>query len=183
MLVTSINGWIIIHQFSTGSLTSFNRSWVSFTNGFGNLSGNYWFGNEKVYQLTKITPYRIRVEVQSNDTRKWYSAEYASFSLGSNTTFYKLVVSSYVGGDAGESFMTGTTGMTANARAFTTYDADHDGWGSNCCATVNGGGWWFNACGLSTLTVFGGNSYWGPLKTLSLAPTYNVRDSRMMIKL
>jgi hypothetical protein len=34
-----------------------------------------------------------------------------------------------------------------NGKQFSTYDADHDTWGSGNCALDRNAGWWYGACG------------------------------------
>ena len=181
--VLSINNWIIIHQKFGMGVTNFNRSWGEYAGGFGDLCGGFWYGNEKVHQLTKTGTWILRVEVQVNYTGKWYSAEYKSFQIGSNSSFYKLNMSipSY-SGDAGESFKAVPSYGISFGMNFTTYDADHDLSPKNC-ALVTGGGWWHKSCSFSTLTAYGcGVPYWYSLYPLGLSPNYKVKDSRMMIK-
>ena len=47
---------------------SFNRSWAEFRDGFNDSSGNFWIGNEKLYQATSVQdPPRRRLRVQFTD--------------------------------------------------------------------------------------------------------------------
>src|SRR5688572_20357910 len=97
-----IHGWLIIQKNGVGSI--FNRSWVDYRNGFGDPAGKYfWFGNKKLYQLLSSGNWKLRVEVQSSDTRKWYSAEYESFRLSDEVSKYTINVAGYTG-DAGDAF-------------------------------------------------------------------------------
>ena len=124
----SIHGWILIQQsLSTGHAT-FNRSWDDYRNGFGQYNDNYWLGNEKVYQLTTSSSiWKLRVEVQSKDTGKWYSAEYAHFRLSNESTKYVLEVSGY-SGDAGKrnAFASPTSSWNVVGMKFSTIDSDND---------------------------------------------------------
>ena len=36
-------------------MLSFAQNWEQYKNGFGQLAGEFWFGNENVYGLTKPT--------------------------------------------------------------------------------------------------------------------------------
>src|SRR6218665_1531393 len=64
----TVNNWtILMHRFD-GSL-NFNRSWVEYRNGFGDIgSGEFWLGNEKIHRLTsRIGVVRtLRIEVFKN---------------------------------------------------------------------------------------------------------------------
>ena len=195
--VLSIYNWIIIQQRIDGSV-SFNRGWTYYVNGFGNLN-NIWLGLEKVYQLTKAQPYKLRIEVQATSNGKWFSTEYSSFYLDSSSNFYAIHVSGY-SGDAGDGFnppstFAPATGVT-NGMKFTTSDKDNDNactmlFGScltntNCASqTYGGGGGWYNGCGHFNLNDPYGSTYfyWHPLTDMNLASAYQLQSSRMMIKL
>ena len=58
-----VNGWIITQQ-RVYLNVSFNVNWYNYTNGFGSLDGDYWMGNELVYQLISSgVPYKLRMEM------------------------------------------------------------------------------------------------------------------------
>jgi len=134
----------------------FNRPWIDYRNGFGDPAGKYfWFGNEKIYQLMTTGNWKLRVEVQSNDTGAWYSAEYESFRLSNEADKYALNVSGYTG-DAGDAYNVATLyEWMANGMNFTTFDRDNDEYPTGNCATTQGGGWYMK-CGTSSLNSFRG---------------------------
>jgi len=177
----SISGWIIIHQCNPISNISFNRTWSEYRDGFGNVSLNYWFGNEKIHQLTTASTWKLRVEVQSYDTRKWYSAEFDTFRVADEANLYKLNVAGYLG-DGGDAFnVVPDPNWITNGMNFSTYDNDNDRNSVNCALT--NGGWWLNICGTSNLApVPGGYGRWGTLKSMSLAQSFNLYSSRTMIR-
>lgn len=177
-----IHGWLIVQKHVLDNSTIFNRSWIDYRNGFGDPAGiHYWFGNENLYQLISTGNWKLRIEVQSTATKKWYSAEYASFRLSNETTSYVLSVSGYTG-DAGDAFnFAAFPRHVTNGMKFTTIDRDNDfaSWGN--CAIV--GGWWFNDCGTSCLNAIKTSlNIWGTLAPNRSAPLYFVSSSRMMIK-
>jgi len=48
---------------------SFNRSWAEFKNGFCDSSGNFWIGNDRLHDATKIqNPTRRQLRVVLTDT-------------------------------------------------------------------------------------------------------------------
>ena len=83
---------IVIHY-------SFNRLWLEYMSGFGNLYGEFWLGNEMLNKLTSSKKYKLRVDIWDWDGQKFY-AEYNTFKVGSAADKYRLHVRGY-GGNAG----------------------------------------------------------------------------------
>ena len=139
-LVTSVNNWLVIQQRIDGS-TVFSRTWQDYRNGFGTYNLNFWFGLEKIYQLTESNPYRLRLEFQLlNGT--WLSAEYDTFYLDGETANYVLHVDGY-SGDSGDVLNAPDPVKVHNGMKFITLDRDN----SFCVlAFGGGGGFWLNAC-------------------------------------
>jgi len=100
--VTSVFGWIIIHQ-RLGYTSDWNLPWSDYKAGFGSIDADFWLGLERVHLLTSSQPYRLRAEMEGRSTGLWYSAEYWSFEIGDELNDnYRLHVSGY-SGDAGDS--------------------------------------------------------------------------------
>ena len=56
----------------------FFRNWTYYKHGFGDLDGEFWLGNDNIYQLTKSGDMKLRIEVEAhNGSTAW--AEYDSF--------------------------------------------------------------------------------------------------------
>ena len=83
---------LLIQQNVDGS-NFFNRSWAEFKVGFNDTSGNYWFGNDLLSQLTMNGRYKLRFDLQGRG-RGWYYAEYTTFRVMSELNNYKLQVAS-----------------------------------------------------------------------------------------
>jgi len=106
--------------------------------GFGDVGVNksFWLGLEPLHQLTSSGGYtRMRVEMYANNGA-WYSAEYDQFSVGNQSTEYRLSVSGY-SGDAGDQL------LPNNGATFSTYDSGMH----NSTAMMMQGGWWYPAFG------------------------------------
>ena len=73
-----------------------------YKNGYGVYNSNFWLGLEKMHQMTNAG-YKFRMEVLSTDGL-WFSAEYDSFSLASETNQYTLSIAGY-SGDTGDIFL------------------------------------------------------------------------------
>jgi hypothetical protein len=143
---TDGGNWIVFQRRVSGDVDFF-RNWTSYQDGFGDLSGNFWFGLEKIHQLCGKVSCRLRVDLQFRN--KTYYAEYDDFSLSDAGDNYKLRVSGYTG-DAGDYLVSYHNGM-----AFTTMDRDNDAYSGNCGSSYYGG-WWFKSCILVYL-----NGIWG----------------------
>ena len=57
---------------------NFYRNWADYKHGFGDLNGEFWFGNDYISNLTLESTVRLRVELEAHDSRKAW-AEYDTF--------------------------------------------------------------------------------------------------------
>ena len=57
---------------------NFTRSWEEYSRGFGDLEGEFWWGNEHLSRLTTEQPMVLRVELEAHDGQTAY-AEYSTF--------------------------------------------------------------------------------------------------------
>ncbi|XP_071431775.1 angiopoietin-related protein 7 isoform X1 [Pithys albifrons albifrons] len=138
---TDGGGWTIIQRRKVG-LTSFNRDWKQYKEGFGNIRGDFWLGNENIYRLSR-RPTVLRVELEDWEGNTRY-AQYQQFTLSNELNSYRLLLGNY----------SGTTGRDSlryhNNTAFSTKDKDND----KCvddCAQFRKGGYWYNCCTDSNL--------------------------------
>jgi len=80
----------------------FYRVWNDYKLGFGNLSGEFWLGNDKLIAALQASANNVmRVDLESFANETAY-AKFSSFSIGDESTKYLLTVSGY-SGTAGES--------------------------------------------------------------------------------
>ena len=54
-------GWLVVQRREDGS-ENFLRSWMDYKLGFGNISGEFWLGNDNLHQLTR-TKQELRVDI------------------------------------------------------------------------------------------------------------------------
>lgn len=59
---TNGGGWTVIQRRSVG-LTSFNRDWKQYKQGFGSIRGDFWLGNDNIFRLTR-QPSTIRIDME-----------------------------------------------------------------------------------------------------------------------
>eukprot|EP00111_Clytia_hemisphaerica_P010621 TCONS_00031044-protein len=148
---TASGGWTVIQQRVDGSIP-FNHTWNSYKLGFGDFSTNFWFGNDRIHNLT--THYgessEILFDLTKHDGTKVYTA-YKDFNIDDESNKYQLHVGSVFdpqipGGGAvppGEN-----KGFDhQNGQYFSTLDMDNDSSGSRHCSEEHkGSGWWFASC-------------------------------------
>ncbi|EDS27702.1 fibrinogen gamma chain [Culex quinquefasciatus] len=127
-------GWVVIHRRFDGSV-DFTRNWNDYRNGFGDISGEFWLGLEKVHQLTRSANYELLVVVRDN-AGKQRTARYGQFIVHSEFEKYRLHVESFMNGTAEDCM------GRHNRMAFATTDRD-DKYG---CASKYSSGWWFDNC-------------------------------------
>ena len=167
-------GWTRISRRSTNTL-SFYRTWKSYKNGFGYLSGDGWLGLEKIHRLTKSQPAELLITLYTRSAYYYYP-QYKNFSVGSEATAYTLYISNFTG--TGGDYLT-----YSNLAKFSTYDMDNDISSGNCAVTHHGG-WWYRNCFSGKLT---GEPYTSTTSNDYVkwpgADSYAIRDAIMEIKL
>ncbi|NXJ08515.1 ANGP4 protein, partial [Odontophorus gujanensis] len=197
-------GWTVIQLRTNGSV-SFQRGWREYKQGFGDVAGEHWLGNEAVHLLTSREPYVLRVELQDWEGSQVY-AHYGRFQLDSEQQLYRLSLQDY-SGTAGQQ-----SSLALQGTNFSTRDADNDNCLCKCAQMLSGGeqwasgwgphsvptpvppsllspiGWWFDACGLSNL-----NGIYYParhnIRKLNgirwhyfQGPSYSLKGTRMLIR-
>ncbi|XP_030376437.1 fibrinogen-like protein 1 [Scaptodrosophila lebanonensis] len=117
---------------------NFNRSWDEYRAGFGDLSRDFWFGNEFIHKISYRDDHVLRIELEDFDGRQVW-AEYGLFRLDSESYNYQLLIGRFNGTmpDALENH---------NQMDFSTYDQRNDHSIDEPCAVRTGSGWWFDSC-------------------------------------
>ena len=146
---TEGGGWTVFHKRVNGAW-DFYRGWEEYKNGFGDIRGEFWLGNEKIHQLTEI-PSQLRVEIKTKSDVDKY-AKYSTFTVANEASNYTLFVGFYSG--------TASDRLTYhNGMAFSTRDRDNDEFYDNC-AVNHKGAWWYNSCFDSNLNSnYGDKTY------------------------
>ncbi|XP_009891157.1 PREDICTED: tenascin-N [Charadrius vociferus] len=141
-MTTDGGGWIVFQRRSTGELDFYKR-WKDYVEGFGDPTGEFWLGLDKLHNLTSSSPihYELRVDLWTASESVY--AVYDFFQVASSRDRYRLSVGNYRG-NAGDA-------MTYhNGWKFTTWDRDNDVALSNCALTHHGA-WWYKNCHLANL--------------------------------
>ncbi|KAI0234159.1 Ficolin-2, partial [Lamellibrachia satsuma] len=116
---------------------NFYRDWANYKEGFGDVSGEFWLGNDNLHDLTSQAHYTLRVDMEDFEDNTRY-AVYSNFTVASEGDKYKLSVGAY-NETAGDSF-TGHAGYS-----FSTKDRDNDVYHGHCAQRFKGG-WWYSKC-------------------------------------
>ncbi|XP_038061099.1 ficolin-2-like [Patiria miniata] len=139
---TDGGGWIVFQRRVNGSV-DFYRDWQTYRNGFGNLSGDFWLGNENLRRLTGTGSWELRVDLLAWDGSQAYT-KYRAFRVVGNM-FQLEVAGKEPGGGGGDSL------SHHNGSKFSTLDQDNDGYSGSCALDYQGGWWYHSACILSHL--------------------------------
>ncbi|XP_037073503.1 ficolin-2-like [Pollicipes pollicipes] len=141
---TAGGGWTVFQRRQDDPVQiDFFRDWQSYRDGFGNVSGQFWLGNELIHRLTTREPQAMRVDLEDFEGERRH-AQYGSFSIADEADQYRLQLSAY-SGDAGDS-------LTYHSnQQFSTRDRDNDDGAGHHCAALYTGAWWYRACHRSNL--------------------------------
>ncbi|XP_067930731.1 fibrinogen-like protein 1 [Watersipora subatra] len=148
------HGWTVIQKRTDA--TSFYKNWNDYKNGFGDISGHYWLGNDKIHLLTQ-TNQKLNISLVASDGEERYAA-YSLFQVADEADKYRLTISA----EGFSGTLKDQLTRTHNGKMFTTWDNDNDlNQGGNCAADSKGG-WWYRFCSSADLNEsdFSG-MYWG----------------------
>ena len=101
---TDGGGWTVFQRRLNGSV-DFYLGWESYKNGFGDLNGEFWLGNDNLHRLTAADDVTLRVDLEDFNGDIRY-AEYMTFKVGDEIDEYRLLIGEYRG-TAGDSMAAG----------------------------------------------------------------------------
>ncbi|XP_030611002.1 microfibril-associated glycoprotein 4-like [Archocentrus centrarchus] len=130
-------GWTVFQRRMDGSV-NFYRPWDQYKMGFGNPAGEYWLGLDIIQSLTMKQKCELLVDMEDFEGKKVF-ARYSSIKVDAECEGYKLTVSGFKDGGAGDSL------SGHNGQKFSTFDKDQDSWDNNCAKSFLGA-FWYNAC-------------------------------------
>ncbi|XP_068152566.1 fibrinogen-like protein 1 [Drosophila tropicalis] len=133
--------WTVIQNRGYKNYENFNRSWDDYRAGFGNLTKDFWFGNEFLHKILYDNDHLLRIELEDKQGQQAW-AEYGLFRMDSEVYNYQLTIDEFQG--------TLPDGLEYhNKMDFSTFDH-----GTNkgvSCAVNSSSGWWFDGCQESNL--------------------------------
>ncbi|XP_023672559.2 fibroleukin-like [Paramormyrops kingsleyae] len=135
-------GWTVVQRRLDGTVR-FNRSWEEYKQGFGDLRGEFWLGNDNIHLLTKSKDMVLRIELEDLNTVREY-AKYDHFYVANEYLNYRLSIGGY-SGTAGDAMHYGKN-YNHDHKFFTTPDRDNDMYSTGNCGAYYSSGWWFDAC-------------------------------------
>ena len=136
-MTTDGGGWTVIQRRKDGSV-NFYRNWNDYKNGFGDISGEFWLGNDWIHRLTSRGQHELRIDFNSGKY-----AKYSRFSVAGECEKYRLSVAGF-SGNVGDQL------AYHNNHFFSTKDRDNDKRSGNC-AIFHSGAWWYDYCYYSNL--------------------------------
>ncbi|XP_066215912.1 tenascin-X [Saccopteryx leptura] len=144
---TDGGGWLVFQRRVDGH-TDFWRDWEDYAQGFGNISGEFWLGNEALHSLTSAGDYSMRVDLRAGGEAVF--AQYDSFRVDSAADYYRLHLDGYRG-TAGDS-MSYHSGSVFSAR-----DRDPNNLLISCAVSYRGA-WWYRNCHYANLNGLYGST-------------------------
>ncbi|XP_025048699.1 tenascin-X isoform X31 [Alligator sinensis] len=144
---TDGGGWLVFQRRMNGK-TDFWRDWQDYVQGFGDLSREFWLGNDALHALTSAGDYELRVDLRAGAEAA--HAIYSHFRVDSPSEHYRLHLGSYRGtaGDA-MSYHSGSV--------FSTRDHDPNRLIISCAVSYRGA-WWYHNCHFANLNGMYGNN-------------------------
>ncbi|XP_043245747.1 angiopoietin-related protein 7-like [Amphibalanus amphitrite] len=122
----------------------FFLGWGDYKEGFGNVTKEFWWGLEHLFQLTSSgRRYELRIDLEAFDGNQRY-AIYQGFRISSELNGYALSASDYSGN-------TGDCLWYSVDSKFSTRDRDQDMIIGHCAQKHQGAWWYARRCGYSSL--------------------------------
>jgi ficolin len=143
---TDGGGWTVLQRRGDFSQQSnFFVTWSSYKRGFGDLTRDFWLGNEKIHTLTNQDEYRLHIDMEDFNEQTRF-VDYEWVFVTNEQTKYTLNLGRYMTTSTGGDSLSYNRGMR-----FTTRDQDNDQSMSSQCAENYKSGWWHAGCTLANL--------------------------------
>ena len=181
-MTTKGGGWIVMQKRFDGSF-DFYRNWATYKNGFGNVHGEYWLGNDFVHQYTNSHSTEMLGEATAFDGVR-AAIMLKGFKLGDEAVSkYTLQFDNCTVLTNGTDNRLCDSWEYSNNRQFSTLDVNND-----CTHAFNDGAWWhfhcfkvnFNGRYSKVPTVAGNakNIHWADFRGLH----ESLKETKMLIR-
>ena len=94
-MTTNGKAWTVFQRRLNGSV-DFYRDWSSYKNGFGDLHGEFWLGNDNLHRVTVAGNVSLRVDQEDLEGNIRYT-EYATFKVADQIDKYCILIGGYSG--------------------------------------------------------------------------------------
>ncbi|XP_066925234.1 microfibril-associated glycoprotein 4-like [Clytia hemisphaerica] len=148
-MTTEGGGWIVMQKRFDGS-EDFYRDWVTYKEGFGNVDGEYWLGNEFIHQYTTRFSTTLRVDASGFDGQTNFIT-LDGFYLQGEASKYRIYFTANTCRQSSSPHNLCYAWNFHRGFKFSTKDQDNDDF-YGYCANFYQTGWWLGQC-----TVLGFN--------------------------
>lgn len=135
---TNNSGWTVIQQRINGE-ENFNRNWETYKIGFGNFTGDFFLGLEKIHRLTNDQPHELYIHMERFNESA-FCARYDNFRVAGEEDKYRLISLGTYSGNADRDRLS-----SHEHHKFSTFDSDNDIYGDYNIAEIRQAGWWYGA--------------------------------------
>lgn len=149
---TNGGGWVVFQKRFLG-LVDFFRDWASYRVGFGNLTGEFWLGLDKIHRLTSLKRTILLVNLGDFNGASAH-AMYDRFQVSSEENLFELHDLGKYSGTAGDSL------KWHNGLPYSTKDHNTGDCPDEECAKMYHGAWWY---GDSIRSNLNGKYYMTPI--------------------
>jgi len=130
-------GWLVFQR-RIDNTTDFHLNWVDYKKGFGDMTSNFWLGNDILHYLTNRGETQIYIHAGRFNSETKYS-KYAYVRIEDDEAYYRLDVHTLLEGV--------DTIAWNNGNKFSTKDNDNDNKANeNCAMSYQRGGLWYGSC-------------------------------------
>ncbi|XP_067685866.1 fibrinogen-like protein 1 [Haliotis asinina] len=124
--------------------THFNRSWQEYKDGFGDLSKNFWLGNDKIAYITNGRSQTLIFDTKDESSPFMRQRVYTQFSLSQDGLYSMTYTNSWGHDDPLRNG--GDCLVELKGQPFSTFDQDNDDNSPLNCAQEHKSGFWFKSC-------------------------------------
>ena len=156
---TDGGGWTVVQRRFSPYNVSFDRVWSEYRNGFGDLLGEFWLGNDNLHRIAASASV-LRFDLTAGSGQKGY-AKYGGFTVGNAAAKFQWDMNTYEGSIKNAIYGNSHKWHNIRGMKFSTKDQDNDNYSGGTCYP----GWWMNHCGTANLNRRSG-PYWGNWKTI-----------------